>query len=126
MDPDKVLLGPSAQPTIKQQQGSKELSRIIGDNDDYDPELKLSKYDEPSPRTIGERVKLKKTNIPYTIPSPPRPKIIIRTPPPRYRCQNINTQRNASKINNSICTCNRRNISIYLNKLDKMFIHFIE
>ena len=34
----KVLLDPSVQRTIKRQQGSKELSRIIGDQDDYNPE----------------------------------------------------------------------------------------
>ena len=68
MDLKKSLLDLSVQRTLKRQEGSKELSRIIGDHDDYNPEFKLSKYNKPSPKTIGERVKLRKqASIPFTM-----------------------------------------------------------
>ena len=60
MDLKKVLFNPSGEHSIKRQQVSQELSRIIGDHD-FNPELKLSKYSKASPKTIIES-KIKKTS----------------------------------------------------------------
>ena len=41
IDVRKVLLDPLIQPAVKQRQGNKELSRIIEDQNDCNPKLKI-------------------------------------------------------------------------------------
>ena len=109
-----VLLDPSVQCTIKRQQSSKELSRIIGDHDGFTPELKLSKCDKPSPTTIGKRVKLRKqANILYTIPSPPKPKIIIRTPTKGTGLKILTAKEMLQRLAIALALANTRTLSIY-------------